>query len=388
MLDRIIKFFTSLRLTVVCLGFAVLLVFFGTLAQVNEGLYLAQARWFRSFFVWWGPEGSTFQFPIFPGGYLIGGVLLVNLIAAHIKRFKLTWKKLGIHVTHTGIILLLVGQLATDLLSRETQIRFVEGETKKYSESSLKNELVFMTDAPVAGEDEVVSIPESFLKKQPEIRSEKLPFTVRVKEYHPNAEVRQRGPMVDTGAPPATRGIGVQAVMTPVAEARDMDQRNSPGAVIELIGPQGSLGTWLVSTALANPQDIQVGDKTWRVALRWERQYLPYTVQLLKTTHEVYAGTDTPKNFQSRIRIENAGRGENREVDIYMNNPLRYEGMTFYQYQMGRDEMDASRGSSTLQVVRNPGWLTPYVGCLMVGGGMAIQFLMHLVGFVSKRRTK
>src|SRR5258705_2589891 len=127
MLDRIIKCYASLRLTVVCLGFAVLLVFFGTLAQVNEGLYLAQARWFRSFFVWWGPQGAGWQIPIYPGGYLIGGVLLVNLIASHIKRFKLTWKKLGIHVTHTGIILLLVGQLATDLLSRETQIRFLEG---------------------------------------------------------------------------------------------------------------------------------------------------------------------------------------------------------------------------------------------------------------------
>src|SRR4051794_20783549 len=175
MTDRIIKFFTSLRLTVVCLGFAVLLVFFGTLAQVNEGLYLAQARWFRSFFVWWGPQGAGWQFPVFPGGDLIGGGFFVKLIAAHIKRFKLTWEKLGIHVTHTGIILLLVGQLATDLLSRETQIRFLEGETKNYSESALKNELVFMTDAPTAGEDEVISIPESFLKNGGELRQEKLP---------------------------------------------------------------------------------------------------------------------------------------------------------------------------------------------------------------------
>src|ERR1051325_7419976 len=80
MLDRIIKFFTSLRLTVVCLGFAVLLVFFGTLAQVNEGLYDAQNRWFRSLFVWWGPAGAGWKVPIFPGGYLLGTVLLINLI--------------------------------------------------------------------------------------------------------------------------------------------------------------------------------------------------------------------------------------------------------------------------------------------------------------------
>jgi hypothetical protein len=41
-----------------------------------------------------------------------------------------------------------------------------------------------------------------------------------------------------------------------------------------------------------------------------------------------------------------------------------------------------------LQVVRNPSWLTPYIGCAMVGAGLVIQFLYHLIGFVSKRKTK
>jgi ResB-like family len=387
MIDRIFKFFSSLRLTVVCLAMGVILVFLGTLAQVDEGLYLAQSRWFRSFFIWWGPQTGGWQIPIFPGGYLIGSVLLLNLVAAHLKRFQLSWKKLGINVTHFGIILLLAGQLATDMLSRETQVHFSEGETKQYSESVLKNELVFMTDAANPKEDTVVSIPEKFLAKKEEIHSPQLPFTARVKEYYINSFVRRRGPMVDKGPPPATQGIGPEAAVEPQAETRDPDEHNMPSAVIELIGEKGSLGTWLVSSQLSEPQEIQVGDKTWRVALRGERQYLPYTIQLLKTTHEVYPGTDIPKNFQSRVRIENPGRGENREVDIYMNNPLRYEGLTFYQYQMGRDQVNANRGNSALQVVRNPSWLTPYVGCLLVGGGMAIQFLMHLVGFISKRRS-
>ena len=41
--------------------------------------------------------------------------------------------------------------------------------------------------------------------------------------------------------------------------------------------------------------------------------------------------------------IDNPQRRESREVDIYMNNPLRYEGLTFFQYQMGRDEVERSR---------------------------------------------
>lgn len=386
-MKSIFKFLTSLRLTVVCLVFAILLVFFGTLAQVNEGLYLAQERWFRSFFIWWGPAGASWKIPFFPGGYLVGGVLLINLIAAHINRFQLSSKKLGIHVTHGGIILLLVGQLATDLLSKETQLRFAEGEAKTYSESALRNELVFSTDTSRPGEEEVISIPESILKSQKEIRHEKLPFVVRVQQYYPNAQIRQRGPMVDKDPPPATRGVGAEAVLTPVPETFSMDRRNLPAAVIDVSGPQGSLGTWLVSTMLSHPEEIKVGDRTWRVSLRWEREYLPFKMQLLKTTHEVYTGTQIPKNFQSRVKIENPHRSETREVDIYMNNPLRYEGLTFFQYQMGRDELDLNRGTSTLQVVRNPSWLTPYIGCILVGAGMSIQFMMHLMGFISKRRV-
>jgi len=146
-MQKFIKFITSLRLTVVCLALGIILVWVGTVAQADEGLYQAQARYFKHWVVLGATMfGYDIPYLILPGGYLIGTVLLINLVAAHIKRFQLSWMKLGIHVTHAGIILLLVGQLATDLLSRETQIRFAEGETKTYSESGQENELVFITD--------------------------------------------------------------------------------------------------------------------------------------------------------------------------------------------------------------------------------------------------
>src|SRR4051812_6634700 len=100
MLDRAFKLLTSLKLTVVCLGIAVILVFVGTLAQVDEGLYQAQVRYFKSFLIYWTPHGSHSKIPVFPGGYLLGTVLLANLLAAHISRFKLTRKKAGILMIH------------------------------------------------------------------------------------------------------------------------------------------------------------------------------------------------------------------------------------------------------------------------------------------------
>ena len=45
----LVKFWCSLRLTVVCLLAALVLVFVGTLAQVDQGLYNAQKKYFRSY---------------------------------------------------------------------------------------------------------------------------------------------------------------------------------------------------------------------------------------------------------------------------------------------------------------------------------------------------
>src|SRR5215213_4190523 len=183
----LLKFFTSLRLTVVCLAVGIILVFLGTLAQVDEGLYSAQHRWFRSFFIWWSPAGSSLKIPVFPGGYLVGFVLLTNLLSAHIKRFTWSSRKIGIQLTHLGVILLLVGQLATDMLQRESHLGMREGEAKNYSEDHRANELVFATDA-APGQEEVIAVPEAIVAQRGEIALPKLPIVVRVKDYQINGE--------------------------------------------------------------------------------------------------------------------------------------------------------------------------------------------------------
>jgi cytochrome c biogenesis factor len=181
MVNRIVSFFTSLRLTVVCLSLALLLVFIGTLAQVDQGLYVAQNRYFRSLLVYWSPKGADWRIPVFPGGYLLGGFLLVNLIAAHIKRFTFSKKKIGIFLIHAGLILLLLGQFATDLLQVETHMRLSEGEAKNYSESDRVNELVLINSAS-ADRDQVVAISGNDLERGKQIRH-RLPFTIQVKDY-------------------------------------------------------------------------------------------------------------------------------------------------------------------------------------------------------------
>ena len=412
LIKKIVGFFTSLKLTVTLLAFAIVLVFVGTLAQVDEGLYAAQSHYFRQWLVV-GAHLFGRKIPIIlPGGYLIGMVLLLNLVSAHIYRFQLTRKKIGIQLAHAGVILLLVGQLATDMMSREMQMRFDEGQTRSYSESATDSELVFQ-----AG-DEVTAIPVKLLKSGVEMKIGTLPFTIRVKAFWKNSNPAFRAPMMQNAPPLTTNGLALSFDFQELPDVKSMDERNIPTAIIELAGPDFSLGDWVVSdwagddalvgairndyagqmgaamaqkitTELVRPQSVGINGKTFNFVMRPTQYPEPFSLTLLKATHTTYAGTDIPKDFRSRVRIENPATGEKREVEISMNHPLRYGGLTFYQYQMDAGQVAQQAGrtpSSVLQVVRNPSWLTPYIGCAMVGAGLVIQFMFHLVGFVSKRR--
>src|SRR4051812_721106 len=155
-------FFVSLKLTVVLLSLSIVLIFWATLAQVKLGIWGVQQKFFHAFFVLEKIPGTEIPVPVFPGGYFIGGLLLINLIAAHIYRFKLEWRKAGIQVTHAGLILLLVGELISGVKQVESQMRLEEGGTSKYSESYRLNELVLL-DTTNPDHDEVVAIPEDLV---------------------------------------------------------------------------------------------------------------------------------------------------------------------------------------------------------------------------------
>ena len=377
MLDGFVSFFTSLRLTVVCLVLGMLLVFFGTLAQVELGLFKAQNEFFRSFLVYWGPKNASWRIPVFPGGYLVGGVLVVNLVASHIKRFKFTRDKAGIWLVHFGLILLLLGQLMTDVLSRESMLHLREGETRNYSEASRQVELA-VVDTTEPDSAKVVAIPQEVLMRRREINNSELPFSVRVKSFFANSAVEELGTN-SPAVPAATQGIGVRAAVREVPRVTDMDHRDVPSAIVEIVTPQGSLGSWLVSEYVNGDQSFTWNHRTYQLALRPRRYYQNFSLQLKEFRHDVYAGTEIPKNFSSRVVLQRPDTGENREVLIKMNTPLRYAGETFYQASF-----DPDNHGTVLQVVHNPSWLTPYFSCILVGAGLILQFATHLLGFTLK----
>ena len=67
-----------------------------------------------------------------------------------------------------------------------------------------------------------------------------------------------------------------------------------------------------------------------------------------------------------------------------MNNPLRYAGTTFYQADFGQaDRADAPCCRSS----KNPGWMTPYVACMLVVTGMLAHFGV-VAGALPRAATK
>lgn len=373
-------FFVSLRLTVALLVLSMILIFWGTLAQVQLGIWVVQQKFFHSFVVFQEIPGTGIALPVFPGGYFIGGLLLINLIAAHVYRFKFEWRKSGIQLTHAGLIILLLGELFTGLTQRESYLRLDEGQTKNYSESHRQYELALLDTTP-ADHNNVVAIPEAaFTDVGAVLQSPKLPFQVKVVEFHPNATLRMRSQAPNVPANRATAGIGPQLALMPLPVTYKESEGNVPTVVVELVAPGAPLGTWLVSPLLSQPQTFTHDGRTWEITLRPRRYYEPHAIKLIDFTHEKYAGTDIPKNFASHVIVSSPDGQQQRDVLIYMNNPLRYAGLTYYQ--AGFENNDRT---TVLQVVRNPSWLLPYIACVMMGLGLTIQFGIHLVGFARKR---
>ncbi|MDA1068917.1 MAG: cytochrome c biogenesis protein ResB [Verrucomicrobia bacterium] len=381
MRKRIYKLLTSVRVAVVLLALGLILVFWGTIAQVKLGLYQAQSEFFRSWLIYWQPSGSGLRIPIFPGGYLVGGLLLINLFAAHLRYYRPGFKRIGIAMIHLGVVLLLLGQFATDTLSTESFMRIREGASSNYSESNSLWELAVI-DTSDPKEDKVVAIPTSLLSSGKELSDPEMPFKVRPIKFYPNSTLAAKNEGAGFELVKAENTESTEIWWRSLPKVTQMNFRDIPSGLIDLIGPGGDARTILVSGHFSRPQTITIDGKELLFEVRPTRYYKPFRLHLIDFRFDRYAGTNTPKNFSSRVRLDRADTNEDREVTIRMNEPLRYSGETFFQASY--DETDEK--GTVLQVVDNPGWLTPYFACVLVAAGMIWQFMSHLIGFATKRK--
>lgn len=309
------------------------------------------------------------------GGVLLGGCLLL---------FK---KRAGIVLLHAGVLLLMANEVVVYSLHDEANMVIAEGETTNFVRDIRSSELAVI-DHSDPKEDQQTVVPDKLLVKnagtETPISSEQLPFDIKVREFVKNADLK---PRTKEDVNPADFGFGLTHTIEPMKPSSGMDSSaDYAGAYIDLIDKKSGekIHTLLVS-ALASQVDrrdtVKIGDNEYEVALRFKRNYKPYSIHLIDVRKDDYIGTSTPMNYSSEIRLVDKTRNEDRHIKIWMNNPLRFAGETFYQsgYQkLGDKEV------TTLQVVTNEGWMIPYVACMIVAIGMLYQFALTLLRFLNR----
>ncbi len=297
-------------------------------------------------------------------------------------------KRAGIVLLHAGVGLMIANELVVYSLHSEGIMRIAEGETTNFTEDIRTTELAVIDPADKT-EDEVTVIPKRLLldslSDKKSIDSEYLPCDVEVLAYYPNSKIRAAGPHEPNQA---TAGVGRKTIaeeLRPTSGVENSKEVDIPSAYVRLLDKQSgkALGDYLVSMELG-PDTVELGGKKYELSFRFKRNYKPYSIKLLDVRKDDYVGTDTPRNYSSDITLIYPNHKGERKVPIWMNNPLRYAGETFYQsgyHKIGNREL------TTLQVVKNTGWMIPYLGCMIVVVGMVVQFGMTLLRFVKQREN-
>ena len=376
--NPVLRVLTSLQLTIVCLAALMILVTAATLAQVGMGTSGAVNAYMRSWLVWWNIPDSQWMIPVFPGGATVGLVLMVNLVATQAIRLQATWSKAGLWLVHLGLILFVGGEFVSGMFQVESQMAIENGQTVNFIEG--RDAELAVVDVTDPAWDEVYGIGSGTLRKEGTVSIPGTPVTLKIHQFAQNAQLRNRTPF----DPPslATAGVGTAVTMTPIPPVTADNDVDQSAALVEPIAGGRSYGTWLVAQGLGAPQSFTHEGRTYQLAMRHRRQYLPYTVTLKKFSHDKYAGTEIPKNFSSLVFLSNPRTGEARDVLISMNQPMRYDGKAFYQASFGKGDT-----LSILQVVENPGWLIPYVSCVLVAVGLIVHFTVSLRKSSRKREA-
>ncbi len=322
------------------------------------------------------------------------GVALIMMLGCHL----IFGKQGGNVLLHFGVALLMVGQFAYGDRQLEQKLSLGENESTNTLINLDSVELAFL-DRSNPEETQVIGVPVSRLKAvegtDTVISDPNLPFDLRVKDFMVNSQLIDAK---DQPENPATAGIGLEVMVEESRmEGGASSRPNVSSAYVELLtkDDQKSLGTFLVTQYLNDGQSlfatgqedelerVTAGDRTFDMGLRYQRIPKPYWVKLLDVRRNDYAGDTKAQSFSSVIRLVDKRTNENRKERIWMNNPLRYRGETFYQAD--HIPLPGGKERTGLQVVQNSGWLIPYLACSITGVGMLFHFMGTLGRYVSRR---
>ena len=307
---------------------------------------------------------------------------------------------------HIAVGMLMFGQFVFGDRQIEERLNLVEGQT---SNMVCRTDEIELACIEVAEETEtkedVTAISGRLLKARAggePIALEDLPFDIKVLEYLINTSVTRVGPFAENRA---TAGLGKSwlAIGRP-PEGGASSKSNVAAAYVQLIDRKNGkdLGVFLVPQFLNDRSQlfmeaegdicdtVDTASGPWRIQLRFRREYKPYEVRLDDVRRINYSASETPRDYSSFVTFTDEATGTEQPGRIWMNNPVRYRGETFFQSNYSKIQLaDGSLSEMTgLQVVENAGWLIPYVACVLAFWGMLAHFGGTFVRFADRHERE
>lgn len=296
-------------------------------------------------------------------------------------------KRAGIVLLHGGIALMMLSQLFVNLWAVEERISVEEGDTAIYAFDTRISELAVVESTETTERHVVIPQPlieQAAASKSPRlIEHDELPFDIEVLRFYKNSTLAEPGEAKAENLATAGTGLEVLSVERPVGAGASTDSGvDMPAAYVKLTDKSSGKvhGVYLASSQL-NEEQVEIGDKTYDLGLRFKRSYKPYSITLKYAKRENYPGSSKPKNYESEFQLVDPRHNVDRPVKISMNSPFRYLGETFYQSGMDTNPRNG-KAYSVFQVVTNAGWMTPYVACMIVAVGLIYQFVQTLMKFI------
>jgi len=366
----LMKIITSPKVFSYTVLWLIVLVFFGTVAQKDIGLYASQVRYFSSYYFLIG------GFLPLPGGRLALLLMTINLASSLFNESLWKVKKTGIIIVHLGGLLLLLGGGITAQFSTEGNMVIAEGETSNHVDDHFDMELAFVnTSRDDSLEYTVFDAP--LLQDGNSINYQKFGIQIDVISHMGNVRIESRISPTES----IYKGFLKDFVILPIQPHKEATQ-NRPGIILKLSGlSEEEDGIYGIFLGQRTPDTFDINGDLFFTEFRRKRTYLPFSINLLDFEKVMHPGTNVAKSFSSEINlIEDSVP---RRVLIQMNEPLRHRGYTFFQASF-IDGLDNE--TTVLAAVKNYGRLFPYVSSIIMCIGLLIHLLMRLPKMLERQK--
>jgi len=127
---------------------------------------------------------------------------------------------------------------------------------------------------------------------------------------------------------------------------------------------------------------VPTSPKETQIAYGWKTVPLPIGLELLDFEVKRNEGSDSPAGFKSTLRVVTAD-GQTATGSCWMNNPFSYPGAwwrtwTGLTYKISQASWNPENlAQSTVQILRDPGWLLKWIGSLLVVVGVFMMFYLQ-----------